>query len=609
MSQKLVRIQQKKDSTADWNNSDLFLFDGEIGVDQTTGQIKIGKKISDEEFASWSDLNYITSASENAYKENCFSFGQNSIAGQKGYYIGAIDTLNKWIYLVEGTEKPISIPMGPNEVPKNGTLLPLNNTSFSGGDEFSIINGSYYYFCGKIEKFVDNNKIKYTVNLPFTTISYSTDFDDQVFFVTNKPYEGDINLIDNAMAIGQTTKANGKGSFACGRETMAAGGGAFAAGRKTKAGYIGTASGLNASAIGDCSFATNSSTTATGNSSAAFGAGTTSKGIASFSCGSNTTTEGTGAFSAGVNTSALVDASVALGKNTKAQGIGALACGVGTSAIAPYSFVANSENTAQGQSSAAFGIGTIANGAAAFSCGSGTIAGGENSVAFGTKTEASGNAAFASGDNTKAYGLYSFATNNYTNAQGISSAAFGFNTRAAGKNSFVTGISTVANGDTMTVGGKFNSTLDNKIVVYGNGKNNANRSDAYTLDWDGNAYYAGIIETLGIKLPTYNITLSSNNINFFTDSNDTTYYYYDLTGIKDFNEDFLNPEYYNLIINLKSLDITSNTSIDDYIEMKKQYEYAELIGATYDNKNIILISGDKPTQDIDIEVTVIKIKK
>lgn len=92
--------------------------------------------------------------------------------------------------------------------------------------------------------------------------------------------------------------------------------------------------------------------------------------------------------------------------------------------------------------------------------------------AFAVNTgEASGYSSFASGDQTFANGDYSFSS--------------GFSTVASGRSQFVSGSSNVED-------------AENKYAnIVGNGANALERSNAHTLDWNGNAWFAGGLKVGG----------------------------------------------------------------------------------------------------------------
>lgn len=82
---------------------------------------------------------------------------------------------------------------------------------------------------------------------------------------------------------------------------------------------------------------------------------------------------------------------------------------------------------------------------------------------------------------------------------GTNSVALGYNVEASGANSFAQGNLTIASSGMQFVQGKCNieDTASKYLHIVGNGKNSTMRSNAYTLDWDGNAWYAGNISISG----------------------------------------------------------------------------------------------------------------
>lgn len=103
-----------------------------------------------------------------------------------------------------------------------------------------------------------------------------------------------------------------------------------------------------------------------------------------------------------------------------------------------------------------------------------------------------GSFAFAQGYNTKASGRSSHAEGGTTEASGICSHSEGNETIASGESSHAEGYGTKASGDYQHVQGKFNieDTAEAYVHIVGNGDADA-RSNAHTLDWDGNAWFQG----------------------------------------------------------------------------------------------------------------------
>lgn len=99
--------------------------------------------------------------------------------------------------------------------------------------------------------------------------------------------------------------------------------------------------------------------------------------------------------------------------------------------------------------------------------------------------------------------------NRSNTALGIDASGSGRDTVADGERSFTMGHGTVAKAKDQLARGKYNipDNGQNYADIVGNGKDDNNRSNAYTLDWNGNGWFAGSITTEGdiiandIKLP------------------------------------------------------------------------------------------------------------
>lgn len=94
-----------------------------------------------------------------------------------------------------------------------------------------------------------------------------------------------------------------------------------------------------------------------------------------------------------------------------------------------------------------------------------------------------------------ASGICSHAEGNLTRASGHSSHAEGSFTIASGDDSHSEGYTTIAASDYQHVQGKYNiEDSGNKYAhIVGNGISDTSRSNAHTLDWNGNAWFAGDI--------------------------------------------------------------------------------------------------------------------
>lgn len=121
-----------------------------------------------------------------------------------------------------------------------------------------------------------------------------------------------------------------------------------------------------------------------------------------------------------------------------------------------------------------------------------TVASGQASHAEGYQTTASGDNSHAEGYDTKASGFAAHAEGSNTVASNIYSHAEGIDTKATGPYSHAEGESTVASGTDQHVQGRRNIKDENDKYAHivGNG-NSTKASNAYTLDWEGNAWFAG----------------------------------------------------------------------------------------------------------------------
>lgn len=121
---------------------------------------------------------------------------------------------------------------------------------------------------------------------------------------------------------------------------------------------------------------------------------------------------------------------------------------------------------------------------------------GNYSHAEGYNTTASGGYSHTEGYNTTASGFDSHAEGCETTASNGDSHAEGFGTTASGETSHAEGYHTKASGNCSHAQGKYNiDDLNEKYAhIVGNGTSDTARSNAHTLDWEGNAWYAGTVE-------------------------------------------------------------------------------------------------------------------
>ena len=338
-------------------------------------------------------------------------------------------------------------------------------------------------------------------------------------------------------AEGYQTNALGKYSHAEGYGTTASGDYSHAKGIRTSA--LDTAShaeGYEAIASGHSSHAEGGVTEASGSYSHAEGFVSISSGIASHAEGGRVNEAGSGVLSdrsisattypvIGDNT-IIISSSTAQGIQSHAEGAQTFAFGYGshaegyqTNALGKHSHAEGDRTVASGDYSHAEGgfhggpgSGSVASGNYSHAEGCATKASGGKSHAEGSGTTASGESSHAEGSNTEASNLCSHAEGYLTKASGLSSHTEGWATAASGKYSHAEGWNTIASSEYQHVQGKYNieDTTNTYAHIVGNGSSSA-RSNAHTLDWNGNAWFAG------------NVTVGANNVRLAT-TNDLSSY-------------------------------------------------------------------------------------
>lgn len=92
-------------------------------------------------------------------------------------------------------------------------------------------------------------------------------------------------------------------------------------------------------------------------------------------------------------------------------------------------------------------------------------------------------------------GPYAQAFGSGTIASGEYSHAEGAGPKASGAASHAEGRTTIAQGNNQHVQGKYNIADTTSAHIVGNGSDSSNRSNAHTLDWNGNAWFAGDVYT------------------------------------------------------------------------------------------------------------------
>lgn len=177
-----------------------------------------------------------------------------------------------------------------------------------------------------------------------------------------------------------------------------------------------------------------------------------------------------------------------------------------------YSLVEGFNNTATGFCAHAEGWSSIASGTSAHAEGSSTASGddshaegssttasGDDSHTEGMCTTASGQSSHAEGEHTEASEIGAHAEGSYTKAMGAYSHAEGGSTTASGDYSHAGGVGTIAKNDYQTVIGRYNANKNSAFII-GNGSSDTERSNALTVDWDGNITGKSLTSANDLKL-------------------------------------------------------------------------------------------------------------
>lgn len=179
------------------------------------------------------------------------------------------------------------------------------------------------------------------------------------------------------------------------------------------------------------------------------------------------------------------------GKRNGSAGNWSLAEGYEVTANGAWSHAEGKSTKASGQCSHAEGRQTFAGSLCAHAEGSETIATSQMAHAEGWRTEASGLRSHAEGEGTKATSACAHAEGTETVASGGDSHAEGSNTVASGASSHAGGAHTIAGYGEQTVIGRYNDNKSDTVFEIGNGSVVDGRSNAFTVDWNGNVKVAG----------------------------------------------------------------------------------------------------------------------
>ena len=161
--------------------------------------------------------------------------------------------------------------------------------------------------------------------------------------------------------------------------------------------------------------------------------------------------------------------------------------------------IPNNSNIVNGKTTGSLVMINASDGDIMFSPGKNSFSGGEGTLASGSASHTEGYYTSAQGDYSHAEGSTSIASGEAAHAEGGGSVAVGKNSHAEGANCRASGEASHAEGkgtdanSGQHVQGKYNveDRLGKYAHIVGNGTNTDTQSNAHTLDWSGNAWFAG----------------------------------------------------------------------------------------------------------------------
>ena len=206
------------------------------------------------------------------------------------------------------------------------------------------------------------------------------------------------------------------------------------------------------------------------------------------------------------------------------------------------SFAVNQGTTSSGVNSSAFGMQNVASGYNSFVAGFNNTASGQTTTAFGYNTNAVGVNSFAAGAANNSIGESSTSLGQLSTSQGAFSLAANIETTAIGIGSTALGKGTIAGEHASLAIGHYNVQTSYSVTQHdilnvafaiGNGTDDTNRSNAFSVKFDGTTTVAGDIQMEGNQIknvadPTDNQDVATksyvdSNVNSFSGSyNDLT---------------------------------------------------------------------------------------
>ncbi len=299
----------------------------------------------------------------------------------------------------------------------------------------------------------------------------------------------------NATAMGEGTEAAGIGAFACGRQAKATGNYSHAQGRSCKAAATGShAEGSGCEANGLCAHAEGNGTMANGGNSHAEGVFCRANGHVSHAEGESCIAGSQNSHAEGVHTLALAGNYFTYTQENVNGNQLILPAGVDMFLLEDVTYLYFVTDTIDHMFRWTACLEIVARDEATR-----TLIMDRTIMCEPTRTNycvfdtgqtagahAQGECCLALGNGSHTQGGYTLALGDYAHAEG-------FDSKANGKASHTEGSHTIAAAENQHVQGKYNSTdgAGNYAHMVGNGTSDTARSNAHTLDWQGNAWFAG----------------------------------------------------------------------------------------------------------------------
>ena len=453
-----------------------------------------------------------------AFTEGSIAMGVNVFAGAKGYYIVAIENIDNIytkIYLSEEQVKS-NPPLDRRKAeyqnnPIEAALMTTNiNYPIPGNDIYITCPDNHYLYCGItydydpsdaciiVQNFhlIDDNGGAESYILSFSDLvskwkdkdilasSWTGTYQDLIdsgligprdYMVTicQQPDWGIAPSTEAGFSVGSENNAVGDYSFVEGKENTSGGPYAHIEGRKNKAGYAAHAEGNTNFSRGRYSHTEGQNNTVSGHSAHAEGLSNTVTGKGSHAEGEGNEVTGLRAHAEGYNNDSFAHACHTEGQGNVNNGNSSHAEGYGNTitTTSKWSHIEGKGNTINAES--------------------GHIEGQENTISSGSL------AAHAEGFKNQITGnaKYAHIEGQENQAAGQNAHAEGYKTYSGGSGSHVEGLYTWSQTNYQHVQGKYNvkDTAGTYAHIVGGGTGNADsqRKNIHTLDWYGNAEYAG----------------------------------------------------------------------------------------------------------------------